>query len=306
MQSQHLGSQQSVTAVAAVADLAVTIADGTSLDDQLWDAAKGDLKKVQQCRQAGASIIYIKDGLASLHIAATSGALDVCEFLLQEGAPVDMVQEGAPGNTPLHFAVQNNHLAIVQALLAAGANTEALEGKGEMNDKITPLWNAVRNDQLAIVQALLGGGANVHYETNSMSILGVAVYNRKPCAAAIVAALCDAGADPNRTCAKLDCESGYRTFGMAPLHLCALNGDEASAPDVAQALIRAGADPNAKVPKLKGKYQRLKKGGKYAGETPMFCAYSNGKAVIPALEAGGAKKLSMMQKASSTKLSLML
>ena len=65
--------------------------------------------------------------------------------------------------TPLHFAAMTNeNLAVLQALLAAGANPDA---KGS-NDR-TPLhYAALRKDNAAVLQFLLAAGADINARTS--------------------------------------------------------------------------------------------------------------------------------------------
>ena len=68
-------------------------------------------------------------------------------------------RDGDSGFTPLHIAVQNHHAGVVQALLHAGADPNAIDKHGN-----GPLWTAVmqaRGDN-KIVKLLLAAGADAH------------------------------------------------------------------------------------------------------------------------------------------------
>lgn len=68
-------------------------------------------------------------GLAgALQQSARAGDLQQLERLLQQGAPLNAAD--AAGRTPLVLAVMQGHTAVVQRLLAAGANTALIDKDG--------------------------------------------------------------------------------------------------------------------------------------------------------------------------------
>ena len=131
--------------------------------------------------------------------------------------------------TPLHFAAMTNeNLAVLQALLDAGANPDA---KGS-NDR-TPLHEAVTfNEHPAGIQALLDAGANPDAK-DSAGATPLHQAARSSTNTAVMQALLDAGANVNT-----------RTSNdWTPLHYAALRKDNAA---VLQFLLAAGADINAR------------------------------------------------------------
>ena len=75
--------------------------------------------------------------------------------LLDQGANVNVADDGY---TPLHFAAADDSVGVVELLLAAGADIEAADDKGE-----TPLYKAVRNTTegaVPITRLLLERGAD--------------------------------------------------------------------------------------------------------------------------------------------------
>lgn len=82
-----------------------------------------------------------------LHVAAYSSLL-IVELLLKAGANVDAIDED--GETPLSFAARMGSAEIVKALLNAGANIEAKDNNGE-----TPLYRASYNGRVGVVKELL-------------------------------------------------------------------------------------------------------------------------------------------------------
>lgn len=91
-----------------------------------------------------------KKGITPLHLAAFGGWIGVVDVLLSEGALNDASAAGQP--TPLHFACEspNPSLAVVLALLQRQFNPNAVDLKG-----LSPLHIAVRNGFVAIVELLL-------------------------------------------------------------------------------------------------------------------------------------------------------
>jgi hypothetical protein len=64
----------------------------------------------------------------ALQQSARTGNLQQLERLLQQGAPVNAADSA--GRTPLVLAVMQGHTAVVQRLLAAGANTALIDKDG--------------------------------------------------------------------------------------------------------------------------------------------------------------------------------
>jgi ankyrin repeat protein len=96
----------------------------------------------------------------ALMIAAGYGDLDGTRWLLKAGANVDVRPLGG-GETALHLAARRNHLAVVRALLAAGADIEASDKYGA-----TPLIAACY-DAAGTVRLLLDRGANPNATTSN-------------------------------------------------------------------------------------------------------------------------------------------
>lgn len=64
--------------------------------------------------------IGLKNGYTALHHAAKSGRLDVVQYLLELGAPLNPMS--AEGETPLHYAAQREDPALAKLLLNKGAD----------------------------------------------------------------------------------------------------------------------------------------------------------------------------------------
>ncbi len=107
---------------------------------------------------AGADVgVFPRDGWSALTAAIHGGHEDTARFLLRAGA--DATEEGAE-TTPLAIAIAEHSQALVEVLLAAGADVNAAGADG-----MTPLMQAViyhqdRTGKSAFVETLLGRGAD--------------------------------------------------------------------------------------------------------------------------------------------------
>jgi ankyrin repeat protein len=78
--------------------------------------------------------------VTALGTAATFGANDIAEILLDHGADTERTADH--GNTPLHSALANGNRALVELLLARGANPHARLADGRTTADLAP------NDEL--------------------------------------------------------------------------------------------------------------------------------------------------------------
>jgi ankyrin repeat protein len=152
---------------------------------------------------AGADVHMARDdGLTPLHAAAELGHADVVSVLI-ETVDVDLNaaltdDEDAPGVTPLFFAAQENRLAVVTLLLAAGADVNKACADG-----YTPLHIAAELGHAGVVSVLLEAeGVDPNAALTDGEIAGItpsylaAQSNRLD----VLTLLIDAGADVNRAC----------------------------------------------------------------------------------------------------------
>nr|MBI3613319.1 ankyrin repeat domain-containing protein [Nitrospirota bacterium] len=186
----------------------VVVAVGMSAGcaSELYHAAeRGDLRAVQTLVGQGA-VINETSGIDSelpLVGAATSGKIEVVQFLLDRGADVNMA-----GNwecTALCAAARSGHLPIVQLLLDRGANVNS-----QNRLKFAPLLIAASKGNPQVVKLLLERGADPaipdHWGTQP---LWWAV--REAGNAEVVQMLLEHGADPGVKGREIDIMQDWRT-----------------------------------------------------------------------------------------------
>eukprot|EP00899_Mesostigma_viride_P019288 jgi/Mesvir1/27360/Mv07170-RA.1 len=93
-----------------------------------------------------------------LHWAARAGRRDIVQFFVDSQVELNGIDEGKA--TPLHLAVENGHLEVVQCLVKGGARMDIPCGRSGKN--WPALHIATAKGHVAIVDALLAAGANVN------------------------------------------------------------------------------------------------------------------------------------------------
>ena len=202
--------------------------------------------------------------------AATASDVTAC---LAAGSDV-AAQDNDYSATPLHWAAWlNEDRAVIEALLAAGADVEARNSTGR-----GPLHNAGHNGNPEVAEALLAAGAEVgaRDDTGETPLHHVAFGSANP---AVVEALLAAGA-----------EVGARDdTGETPLHHAAYG---AANPAVVEALVAAGADVQGRTDK---------------GETPLhLAAWSNGNPAVVELLVDAGLDVNARDNSNATPLHLAL
>ncbi len=237
------------------AGLVVFAAAAAAPKSDVADAAmQGDKATVQKLLQQKADVNAQQiDGATALHWAVQSNDLQLAALLLHEGAkPAAANRVGA---TPLLLAAQNGNAAMIERLLAAGADANApLTRTAD-----TALMIAARTGKTEAVKVLLDHGAqpNAKEAWGGTTALMWAISERHPDVAKM---LVEHGADVNAKSYFVPSASGRGFEGttpvppkpnqaieefasglLTPLMFAAREDDLASA----QLLVKAGADLNA-------------------------------------------------------------
>ncbi len=259
--------------------------DGVSIYHAACD---GNLGRVRTLLKDNPDLVFSKDefGVTPLHCAAFTGQRDVAELLLAKKANVDAragvsgytiryedksggghIYEARGGETPLYFAVVEDHKDVIELLLANKADVNAKDNGGA-----TPLNDAIRGSDKEIAELLLTKGLDVNgrysfddYDSGQTPLFLAAEWGHKDAAAWLLAHGADVNVKDNVGHTPLH-DAAYRgqkdlaelllshgahvnakgTNGYTPLHAAVLSGKK----DVAEMLIASNADVNAKDTKL--------------------------------------------------------
>ena len=287
-----------------------------------WAVHRNDPETVGLLLQARADVNLADDhGVTPLALACENAEAGMVDKLLAAGATADPSQRN--GVTPLMIAAQTGNVAIVKALLARGANANhvavktrqtplmwavadqridaiklLLDAKADVHAKsvvgFTPLLFAARNGDIESAKVLIAAGAGVNElggdGTHALPLSIVSGHDK------LALFLLQQGADANGP-----------MFGLTALHAAAGNVDmwlrewlrvrgidgvfgsglagldRAGRVELVQALLAAGADPNARITTSTGVqgWLTIKRGpfepfsvgtGDLKGATPLWVA----------------------------------
>lgn len=228
MKRDSKGITASVTEEPAVREdvqvVELSPADGPAdLNSQLWLAVTfSDAPKVKSLLEQGADANFRQTNRAMLAWAAQNGSVDVAEALLAAKAKIDELD--GVDHTALMRAADTNQQEMVETLIKAGANPSI---KGPNGD--TALSLAISSGYTGIVRALIKGGADVNVTTDDGGSLALtaAQYGYSE----IITVLGEAKANLN-----------VSNIVYTPLSYAI----EQSNKELVATLLVAGADPNAK------------------------------------------------------------
>lgn len=209
----------------------------TSMDHRLREACdKGYEKVVKALLEAGANIeAKDEDDQTSLHHAANGGHPEAAKLLLEAGAKTEVHTKGSDtglildnqGRTPLHLAAEQNNAEVVQILLAAEADVNALSTIEQ--NPLHRIAVCCDGDGGKVVQILVEAGANIEAK-DSMGYTPLILAAGGGLGE--IKALLEAGAD----------KDAVTINGYTPLHIAAHQGRV----EVVKVLLAAGSDKDAK------------------------------------------------------------
>ncbi|XP_067135930.1 ankyrin repeat and SOCS box protein 1-like [Centruroides vittatus] len=108
-------------------------------------------------------------GATPIRLAATSGSYSCIEYLIENGADVEIVD--VKGQTPLFVAVQKNFVDCARLLLENGADPN-----GSGRNRSSPLFIAAKDGYVDCVKLLLKYGADTELIDKSLEIPGFPLY----------------------------------------------------------------------------------------------------------------------------------
>jgi ribosomal protein S11 len=154
------GNDAAVRAALAADPSLATADDGTGTTALMHAAGRGGIDTMRVLLKAGANAAAANQrGATALTWAL--GDFEKVKLLLDAGAAVD--QRTREGRTPLHIAAQQPaRPEVLRALLAKGADAKAMDVAG-----MTPLHLAAGAGAEAYIRALVAAGANVNAVSGS-------------------------------------------------------------------------------------------------------------------------------------------
>lgn len=258
-------------------------------------AAKGDAAVIRLLLEAGADADSANaEGQTALMAVARTGNVEAAKLLLKHGASVNAVEQWG-GQTALMWAAAQSQPEMVKLLIRHGADVNA---RGAVRDwqrrvtaeprpkdlqrgGLTALLYAAREGCVECARHLVEGGADINLpDPDRVSPLVLAIINFRFDTAAY---LISAGADVNL----------WDLYGRSPLYAAVdmhdlprggrpdlPSSDETTALQVAEMLLKAGANPNLQL-KLRPPYRNViyDRGGDNilsAGATPLLRAAKGG------------------------------
>jgi hypothetical protein len=121
-------------------------------------SAVGDVAQLEKTSGDIASLVveHSGDGWTPLHLAAAFGSPEAVRWLLDHGAPVDVVSNNAQRNHPLHAALAlGRNPDTIRMLLEAGADPNARQAGG-----YTAIFSAAAANRRDLAELLIVHGAH--------------------------------------------------------------------------------------------------------------------------------------------------
>ena len=221
----------------------VNAADDHNVTPLALACLNGSSAMVGRLLRAGADAARARStGETVLMTAARVGNIDVVRQLLTAGAD-PAASESSRGQTALMWAVAENHTAVARLILetAGGATTRSLNG-------FSPLLFAAQQGNVEIARMLLAAGADVNEsapdgiggDTNTQ-----VVFREGTDASALMVAIDSGHSEMARFLIQRGADVNHSGAGRTPLH----SAVQQQLPEVVQALLSTGADPNVRLAK---------------------------------------------------------
>ncbi len=230
----------SAVAVAAREDVNARRVDGST--PLQWAAFAGDVAEVKRLIAAGADVKAKNNyGISPMLLAADIASTELIQLLLKNGA--DANSANPDGETALHLVVRAGNIDAAKLLLKAGAKVDPRDKLGEQ----TPLMWAVARRHPAMVEFLLAHGADVNARSaiRDYQRVATAESRAKSLDRGGFTPLLYAARENCRECADILIKHGADVnlpdpSRVVPLVIAMINGNY----DIARRLIEAGADVN--------------------------------------------------------------
>jgi len=170
---------------------------GSTLQQFAVAASSGELSRMRALMERGGIDVNgcLPDGDFPLLMAASSGQLRACQYLLEHKADVNKQAEG--GYSPLHVAAIQCNPATLEFLLGCGADIDLANHDGQ-----TALMIASTHGDVKAVRALLLANAGVTRQDsdgNEVRMLLAQKAQQSPIDSKLVSLLALAGCDPTVT-----------------------------------------------------------------------------------------------------------
>lgn len=209
-----------LTQILAISNLLTPGIEGCKVRRLFEAVQKCDIEKAALLIKDGVNVDTQeeKSGYKPLGIAVQQGYKEIAEWLIENGADVNI--QGKEGYTPLHLAVKYEHPQLVETLLKHLPNVNVKDSYG-----CTPLHLAVKEGHIDISVMLFDHGADINTQDNNGYTPLHLVRNGW-----IIAYLINKGANIN----------AQGKDGYTPLHLAVKNGHK----KLAETLLKYGANAN--------------------------------------------------------------